>query len=564
MTLVAAPNRRITKDQERPHGVRRMEASLMDGIERVEPDMFLNHTVLPFHVKRALDYMRVHMAEKISLSDVVLACATSERTLLKQFRKCVGLSPLAYLNRHRLNAARRELQREGSDEAISDIAIRCGCPHVGRFAGGYRRLFGESPSATRQRARLRGAPSPPHSNGEACSRSPITAAWRERPSLLIVPLRTETRQESLEAQDLTEQLAARLSRVRIASVALAHPSRPVSVHEAQLRNAGAQYCLRGRLKRHGQRVRVIVRLIDVATDRHLWGDSFDGLADSPLELHDRVADAVLCGVASNITDAEIARAHGKDPSDLKAAEIKLQALRLILNSDTASAHQAIAVLSRAVDMDPADGVSVGLLAYSHLEVLGYYGTVSPRATLDTALRLSQHAGLLDNDDPLVLVARAGVAGWMMQSDEADALLDRALAIDPTSAWAWERRAYARLSGPEDSRRAIADFQHALRLRGPGISRSNCFLGIACAHFKAGRLQDAGRWLRKALSENPRADWMHRTISCLALKTGDDRANVQSVDRLRRVFPHLTLSYHADFPFYDPRWLEGLANAGMPR
>jgi hypothetical protein len=68
-------------------------------------------------------------------------------------------------------------------------------------------------------------------------------AWRKKPSLVILPLRTETLQESVEARDLTERLAATLSRIRIASVALADPSRISSMNAPQPRNAGIEYCL---------------------------------------------------------------------------------------------------------------------------------------------------------------------------------------------------------------------------------------------------------------------------------------------------------------------------------
>ena len=121
----------------------------MDGSGWLEPDRSLEQRMQPHYVKCALAYIRDNLAEKITLSDVVRVCATSERILLKQFRKYVGLPPLAYLRRHRLNVARHELLKVGSDEAISDIATRCGYLHLGRFAGDYRRLFNKSPSATR-------------------------------------------------------------------------------------------------------------------------------------------------------------------------------------------------------------------------------------------------------------------------------------------------------------------------------------------------------------------------------------------------------------------------------
>ena len=128
----------------------------MDGIERtelIEPD---SRRPLPQHVKRALAYMRANMAERITLAGLASACAMPERTLLRQFQRFVGVPPLGYLRRLRLNVAKSELASAHNDDAISDIAIRCGFSHLGRFATEYRRLFGETPSATRQRVRASG------------------------------------------------------------------------------------------------------------------------------------------------------------------------------------------------------------------------------------------------------------------------------------------------------------------------------------------------------------------------------------------------------------------------
>jgi transcriptional regulator GlxA family with amidase domain len=143
---------------------------------------------LPSHVRRAITFMRENIGEKITLAELSSACAIPERTLLRQFQRFVGLAPLAYLRRLRLNTARTKLVRPDNDNAISDIAIRCGFTHLGRFSSEYRRLFDETPSATRQRARAPAASIAAHSS----------ASWpnRERPLLLILPLHTDTLQES--------------------------------------------------------------------------------------------------------------------------------------------------------------------------------------------------------------------------------------------------------------------------------------------------------------------------------------------------------------------------------
>jgi AraC-like DNA-binding protein len=238
-----------------------MERTAYDG----STDDPVQH-LLPQHVKRALVYMRSNVAEKITLPGLAANCAIPERTLLKQFKRFVGLSPLAYLRRLRLNLARGELLQADRDTAISEIAINCGFTHLGRFATEYRRAFNESPSATRQRARGNGA-------GDASLPAPV--AWRDKPVLLLVPFRTEMLQEELDTRDLMERLGATLSRMRIASVTLVHPSRTLSFGARRRRDGGTHYALMGRLRRVDDCTRVIARLVDVDTDRWESRYAFD-------------------------------------------------------------------------------------------------------------------------------------------------------------------------------------------------------------------------------------------------------------------------------------------------
>ena len=532
----------------------------MDGMERaqvIEPD---RQGLLPQHVKRALGFMRGNMAEKITLAELTSACGVPERTLLKQFQTFLGVAPLAYLRRLRLNAVRSELTKPGNDEPIADIAARCGFSHLGRFAGDYRRLFRESPSTTRQRAGARANGAMPHGNREL---RPAPALEREKPELLILPLCSETLQERIEAEAVTERLAATLARMRIASVRLESQARTPSALAPCPRNAGSRYCLLGRLTQRGERVRVIVRLVDIAADRHIWGDSFDGSAHDSFELQDRVVDSVLCGVVAHITDAETERAFSKDPRDVGARDLAMQALPLILNANLPSAERAMALLDRAIDMDPADATGTALLAYCHAQHANYIATPSLAADRHAALDLSARAGMLDNTDPLVLTARGGVAGWALRSDEADALATRALSIDPTSAWAWMLRGHTR-RGFGAAERAIADYRRSIQLRGPGISTSSCIYAIGAAHWNAGRFEETVRWSRWALAENPDAHWMHRHLSCAAAKLGDKATVIQSVERMRRAQPHLTVSLLVEnYPVADPDWLEAITRAGMP-
>ena len=125
------------------------------------------------------------------------------------------------------------------------------------------------------------------------------------------------------------------------------------------------------LTHRDERTRVIVRLVDVAADRHVWGDSFDGSVNDPFELEDHVVDGVLCGVVSRITHAEIERVHNKAPTDLGARDLALQALPLILGTSVPNARRAMAILNRAMELDAADATSMALLACCNAQ-LGTY------------------------------------------------------------------------------------------------------------------------------------------------------------------------------------------------
>jgi AraC family ethanolamine operon transcriptional activator len=76
----------------------------------------------------------------------------SERTLRSVFVKYLGMPPYQYLIARRLNHARQLLLESDSDElSVREVAAKVGFWDFGRFAGKYRRLFGELPSETLRR-----------------------------------------------------------------------------------------------------------------------------------------------------------------------------------------------------------------------------------------------------------------------------------------------------------------------------------------------------------------------------------------------------------------------------
>ncbi|MFC5993851.1 helix-turn-helix transcriptional regulator [Pseudonocardia hispaniensis] len=84
-----------------------------------------------------------------TITELATSVGISVRSIEDGFRRHVGISPMGYLRRCRLDRAHGDL-REASPATVTvgEVAYRWGFAHVGRFARAYRERFGQNPSET--------------------------------------------------------------------------------------------------------------------------------------------------------------------------------------------------------------------------------------------------------------------------------------------------------------------------------------------------------------------------------------------------------------------------------
>jgi AraC-like DNA-binding protein len=97
-------------------------------------------------------WIEAHLEEPISVGRLCVVAGVGERALQKAFEARRGMSPMRFVVERRLVAARRLLTRVDARDDVTDIAVKLGFGHVGRFASQYRQAFGESPSQSLRRA----------------------------------------------------------------------------------------------------------------------------------------------------------------------------------------------------------------------------------------------------------------------------------------------------------------------------------------------------------------------------------------------------------------------------
>lgn len=103
---------------------------------------------LPTAIVRALDWVAAHPDAAPDLGSLAAAAGVRPRTLETQFRRHLGSTPLGFVRRVRLARLRRELLDARPGTTVTRVALANGFRELGRFAGVYRRQFGEPPSQT--------------------------------------------------------------------------------------------------------------------------------------------------------------------------------------------------------------------------------------------------------------------------------------------------------------------------------------------------------------------------------------------------------------------------------
>ena len=96
---------------------------------------------------RARAWLEAHLFAPFAVGALAAHCHVSESTLLRACRRELGMSPLAYLRRRRLEESMQLL--ESGRYGVTEVAARVGYDNPSAFAAAFRAQFGISPSAAR-------------------------------------------------------------------------------------------------------------------------------------------------------------------------------------------------------------------------------------------------------------------------------------------------------------------------------------------------------------------------------------------------------------------------------
>ncbi|GAA2694806.1 MULTISPECIES: helix-turn-helix transcriptional regulator [Actinosynnema] len=103
-----------------------------------------------FHtLRRAIAFIESNADRDIAMPDIAAAAFVTPRAVQLAFRRHLSTTPMAYLRRVRLDAARTELRASDARyTTVTQVSARWGFGRASAFAAHYRAAYGEPPSRT--------------------------------------------------------------------------------------------------------------------------------------------------------------------------------------------------------------------------------------------------------------------------------------------------------------------------------------------------------------------------------------------------------------------------------
>jgi TolB-like protein/DNA-binding winged helix-turn-helix (wHTH) protein/Flp pilus assembly protein TadD len=392
----------------------------------------------------------------------------------------------------------------------------------------------------------------------------------ELPVIAVLPfenLAAESDQDYF-ADGVTEDLITDLSRLSGLQVLARQSVQPYlgsTKTESDIgRELGASFLVRGTVRRDGNRLRVNVRLIDVAGGINRWAERYDRNLADIFEVQDNITWRVVSALQVQLVPGERAALTKQHVASVEAYDQYLRGLDLLgrrSGSDNTDAKQHF---EQAIELDPGFALAYAGLSQAYTLDAVYERGPGVVESLDRAATLARQAQIIDNNLPQV----AYVLGFveMLKGNLADAVVEISRAIQLRPSYADAHALLARTlhfaGRPDDGMRAM---ERAIELNPqvPGLYR----MVRGALLYQEENYEQAVDQLRASVDVSP--SLLLSRIYLAAAYAADNQLEEANweIEEILQLAPDFTLnSLEYGFPYRDPRFrdrfLSDLRSAGL--
>ncbi len=339
------------------------------------------------------------------------------------------------------------------------------------------------------------------------------------PSVAVLPFVNLTADPENEyfADGITEDLIAHLSRIGALSVISRASIMRFKSREPNLREIGAALgaatLLAGSVRRVDDRVRIVAQLVDAATGRCLWAETYDRRLTDVFAIQTDVALHIGDALHAHLSPEEQRRIRKQPTQNLQAYEYYLKGRHCFAKFTDEETRRAIRFFERATALDPAYALAHASIAMAY-EDLGETGAMASAEANRLARQAAAKAQALDDglaDVHCIVGQLALVCDFDWAGAERE--FERALALAPSSADTYDL--YGRMCAALGRYDEAITMERRARELDPLVHRAD----LATVLLRAGRHDEALEAATRTVAADPTYARGRATLGWAYLKTG---------------------------------------------
>ncbi len=297
---------------------------------------------------------------------------------------------------------------------------------------------------------------------------PGVAKGRQLAVLPLVNISPDPRDEYF-ADGLTEELISVLSQVRglsvIARTSVAtYKSAPKSISQVG-QELGVDSIIEGSVRKSGNRIRITLQLIDVATQGHIWANSYNREMDDVFAVQSDIAERTAEALRLELAKSGDGGSHRTHTPVSGAYDQYLQGLVAANEREHTGLDRAVHFFEEAIRLDPTFAEPYASWAQALVRAAG--DALPMREAIPRARELAAKALELD---PYSSGAHSSLANILLQFDHdwtgSEAEFVKAIELNPSNVDAYQFYALL-LMAQERFEKAKEEIRHAIQLNPSG-------------------------------------------------------------------------------------------------
>jgi serine/threonine-protein kinase len=371
--------------------------------------------------------------------------------------------------------------------------------------------------------------------GKAVSSVPGVPPLSSGRFVAVLPLQVMGDQPQLSylAQGVEEALSAKLFQLKDVHVTASDAAEKSDLNQPLSKIAralGANLLVQGILQGTGDKIRIILKLEDVADGKRVWSQQFDGVPADIFTLEDQIYNQLVMALDVNPTNDELAKAQARPTDNVAAYDLYLRGRNSLRSHDVKSIQAALDYFNDALKQDRTFALAYTGIADASLAL---HGIKKDSFWTQKALAAAQQAQQLNDNLPEVHSTLGAVYVSTGKYSEAIAELKRALALSPDSDEAYRRLGDAYLAGGNGAQ-AIESFQKAIQLNSYYWDNQN---HLGNAYFQLGDYPHALQAFQQVTVLEPDIDAGYENMGNVYLQQGKYQECIPYYQKALQIEPY---------------------------